>query len=285
MESLTGRVLQYQKTGEGLKAIMDELAPRVYHFPRRTMGWDEDACGEFYVFVHPRLIRLLHRFRDQGRPFESYLWTVLNWQLRNFARDRGRIEREWNVSLHLELPDDSGDCGPGASAVDSLPPVSPELLRAIRSPAEKRNFLFLALKCARFLDPAFAGAVAAVAGVTPGQLLEMAAELRDMRVSRERRMEKFRCRRNRAFARVLLLESELKGEPDEARSRALRETLRRVRSRMRASVHRMSRVGMSPTNREIAALFGIPKGTVDSGLYWLKRKLAAVYDPDNLRSA
>jgi DNA-directed RNA polymerase specialized sigma24 family protein len=47
----------------------------------------------------------------------------------------------------------------------------------------------------------------------------------------------------------------------------------------------MSRVGMSPTNREIAAVLGVPKGTVDSGLYWLKRKLAAVYDPDNLRSA
>jgi DNA-directed RNA polymerase specialized sigma24 family protein len=30
----------------------------------------------------------------------------------------------------------------------------------------------------------------------------------------------------------------------------------------------------APTNREIAAALGIPKGTVDSGLIWIKRKLA-----------
>ncbi len=66
------------------------------------MGWDEDACGEFYVFIHPRLIRLLDRFRNQGKPFESYLWAVLGWQLRNFARERSRDERRWKVSLRLE---------------------------------------------------------------------------------------------------------------------------------------------------------------------------------------
>ncbi len=105
MESLTEKVLLYQKTREGLHDIVNALAPRVYQFPKRKMGWDEDACGEFYVFVHPRLIRLLDRFRDQGKPFESYLSAVLNWQLRNFARDRKRGERSWNVSLRLDAGD------------------------------------------------------------------------------------------------------------------------------------------------------------------------------------
>jgi hypothetical protein len=47
----------------------------------------------------------------------------------------------------------------------------------------------------------------------------------------------------------------------------------------------MSRVALAPTNREIGRVLGVPKGTVDSGLFWLKRKLASVYDPDNLRPA
>ena len=50
MESLTEKVLLYQKTREGLYDIVDALAPRVYQFPRRKMGWDEDACGEIFVF-------------------------------------------------------------------------------------------------------------------------------------------------------------------------------------------------------------------------------------------
>ena len=56
-----------------------------------------------------------------------------------------------------------------------------------------------------------------------------------------------------------------------------------MRLRMRTAMQRMSRVGLAPTNLEIAKALGVPKGTVDSGLYWLKRKLASVYDPSQPR--
>jgi hypothetical protein len=79
----------------------------------------------------------------------------------------------------------------------------------------------------------------------------------EMRAPRELRLEIFRARRNRAFAQ----------------------------SRMRAAMIRMARVKLAPTNLEIARVVGVPKGTVDSGLYWLKRKLASVYDPDIPRQA
>jgi len=58
-----------------------------------------------------------------------------------------------------------------------------------------------------------------------------------------------------------------------------------ARRRMRAAMIRMARVKLAPTNLEIACVVGVPKGTVDSGLYWLKRKLASVYDPDIPRQA
>ncbi len=72
---------------------------------------------------------------------------------------------------------------------------------------------------------------------------------------------------------------------DPAGRQAREQALARARRRMRLAMQRMARVGLSPTNREIAALLGVPKGTVDSGLYWLKRKLASVYDPDVHRTA
>ncbi len=291
MESLTKKVLHYQKTGEGLPGIVGEIALRVYQFPRRTMGWDEDACGDFYVYVHPRMLRLLERFRDQGRPFESYLWAVLNWQLRNFARERRQKEQAWKVSLRMEMGESAGVHPAVATACADVPgssdPLRPsaELLRLIRTPADRRNFLFLLLKCSRALDPATADPFAALAGVSRERLLDVATTLKELRAHRERRREAFRCRRNKAFASVLLMETELRGEVEQPRVAALQEALRRARMRMRSAALRMGRVGMSPTNREIAMVLGIPKGTVDSGLYWLKKKLAAVYDPDNLRSA
>jgi DNA-directed RNA polymerase specialized sigma24 family protein len=288
MENLTQKVLQYQQTRQGFRDIVNELGPRIYQFPRRTMGWDEDACGEFYVFIHPRLIRLLDRFRDQGKPFESYLWSVLNWQLRNFARDRSREQKRWNVSLRVEPgaavglddPQSSMD-GPGAEAMTACAAFA----RHVRSNADRRNFLFLALKCSRLINPDNAPALARVAGVKTADLLGHVGALRDLRTARESRYEMFRGRRNKAFAAIRLLETELQGEVEPEKRRAAEKSLARVRLRMRSAMQRMSRVGLSPTNLEISRVLGVPKGTVDSGLYWLKKKLASVYDPDTLRSA
>jgi hypothetical protein len=288
MESLTEKVLRYQRTGEGLRDIVGELAPRVYHFPRRTMGWDEDACGEFYVFVHPRILRLVERFRDQGKPFESYLWAVLNWQLRNFAREQTRKEREWRVSLRMGEEtgtETAGGMDEAAGRCGGAPRLSAELQEAITTPADRRNFLFLVLKCSQQLDPSTAAPLAALAGIETERLLDHAAALRALRAGREVRLVKFRSRRNRAFAKVLLLETELRREVEPQKIAALRAALLLAGRRMRSAADRMGRVGMSPTNREIALILGIPKGTVDSGLYWLKKKLGTVYDPDTLRSA
>jgi DNA-directed RNA polymerase specialized sigma24 family protein len=280
MESLTQKVLQYQKTHEGLRDLVGELAPRVYGFPRRKMGWDEDACGDFYLFIHSRLVRMLDRFRDQGKPFESYLCAVLTWQLRNFARERKRSERAWNVSLRLQTDEEAPEqpstqwlCAPQA------------ISRLIRSDADRRNFLFLVLKCSCTIDPVEAARLAGIAGVDVKRLVDLVASLREIRNRRQARLETFRFRRNKAFSQARLLETELRTEMDPLRTETLRARVSRARRRMRSAMTRMARVGLAPTNREIASLLGVPKGTVDSGLYWLKKKLASVYDPDNLRSA
>jgi DNA-directed RNA polymerase specialized sigma24 family protein len=289
MESLTEKVLRYQRTRSGLADLMNELALRVYLYPRRRMGWDEDACGEFYLFCYSRLVRLLDRFRDQGKPFESYLCSVLGWQLRNFARDRKRGERSWNVGLRIEpgrtvtaSEDSPQGNGPGpAFPAAELHGIG----RLIRTPTDRRNFLFFILKSTRNVSPEKCPALAGVAGIPADRLGNLLADLRQGRANREARLEVFRRRRNAAFCQVRLLETELLTETDPQRREELTGKLQKARKRMRGAMDRMARVGLAPTNREIARVLGVPKGTVDSGLYWLKKKLAPVYDPDSFRSA
>ena len=180
MENLTEKVLHYQRTRGGLAELMSDLAPRVYLFPQRKMGWDEDACGEFYVFFHPRLVRLLDRFRDQGKPFESYLCSVLAWQLRNFARERKRGERSWNVALRIETEHEtaSAEQAPGDADDEAmLEPGGRELTALIRTGSDRRNLLFFILKCSRNLDPGKTTALARLAGVPPERLASLMVEL------------------------------------------------------------------------------------------------------------
>ncbi len=183
MSTMTERVLEYQRSREGLRGIVDDLAPIVYRFPRVRMGMDDDACGDFYLFVHPRLLRLLDRFRDQGRPFESYLWTVLNWQLKNFTLERQRAERAWSVGLALRpgAPEESPE---EAFVRAHDPSVGLELgavARRIRTIADQRNFLYFALKHARLIDDENAPRIAAIAGITAPALLGLAERLSAMR--------------------------------------------------------------------------------------------------------
>lgn len=297
MESLTKKVLDFQASGKGLDELVRDLAPTVYQFPRRRMGLDEDACGEFYLYFQPRLVRMLGRFRDQGRTFDAYLKTCLGWQLRNFARERRCGDRAWEATLRLTAEGDRRGCGaqpesgrgsPDADGVADGPASGPTHCRitsAIRTEADRRSFLFLVLKCPSLAEDGQAEALAAVAGVTVAQLRSLAGVLAERRAPREARLQKFAARRNRAFCRARLLETELRCETDPDRRAALEERLAIANSRMRTAMRRMAGVGVAPTNREIAEALGIPKGTVDSGLFFLKRKLGAALDPDTQRTA
>ena len=89
---LAEMVLEYQRSGENLQAIVERLAWRIYRYPLQHRGHDEDDCGECYLLFYPRLLRCLARFRDQGKPFEWYLNAVLRWHWKAYCQ-RQRVER------------------------------------------------------------------------------------------------------------------------------------------------------------------------------------------------
>jgi len=286
MENLTSRVLEYQRSRSGLEGLVAEIAPRVLRYPRRRFGWDEDACSEFYLYFHPRLLRVLGRFRDQGKPFETYLASVLQWQAISFARRRSRDEQAWAMGARLAPesapePDEAPDLErfPARSSSPKRAPV-PRF-----GESDRRSLLFLVLKCCRRLDPADLAAASEATGVGPERLAGLFEQLRAGMELVERRLAALRERRNRAFSEARLLETQLAGHPQPAAAELLRQRLDAANRRMHAAVARMARVRRDPTNREIARALGIPKGTVDCGLFWLKRRLAGGYDPDRERSA
>jgi RNA polymerase sigma factor (sigma-70 family) len=284
MDPLTQKVITFQKTNEGLNDLVAELAPRVYWYPRHKMGMDEDACGEFYTRFQPRLFRLLSRFNDQGRPFESYLCSVLSWELKNYSRERRKAEQAWNTALRLEYPEEMP--GIWAQWEEARPDsLDGRMAALLRNDADRRNFLILCLKNLRHISPDRVQELADAVGISEQTLDGYAAALRARMGNREKRLEAFRIRRNRAYSLSRLLEQELLTEADPERRMRIHTALLQAGKRMRTAMHRMSRIKCGPTNREIAEVLGIPKGTVDSGLFWLKRKLASVYDPCSRQSA
>jgi hypothetical protein len=207
---------------------------------------------------------------------------VLHWQVRSFARRRKKVEQAWAMGFRLAPvaapePQEVGDL------VRSPVPCRVELPRLRAS--DRKGLLYLVLKCCRRLGPGELAAAAAATGVEPRRLTGMVEQLRAGLEPAERRLAILRERRNRAFSEARLLESEIAGGPDAGPAEALRLRLAAANRRMNTAVARMARVRRDPTNREVARVLGVPKGTVDCGLFWLKRRLAPGYDPDRERSA
>jgi hypothetical protein len=289
MDNLTRRVLDVQRSRAGIDGLVADLAPRVLSYPRRRFGWDEDACSEFYAWFHPRLVRLLDRFRDQGRPFDAYLASVLHWQARTFARRLRRDGQAWEAGPRLALASDPAAAAWPWPAAGPRPAGGAVVPRAPALPAlggtSRRGLLFLVLKCSRWLDDGSLAAAAAATGVPPRRLAAMARRLRAGLAPAERRLEALRLRRNGAFSRARLLEAAIARTPDPLEAAALRRRLAAARRCLELTVRVMGRVRLAATNRAVAGVVGVPKGTVDSGLSVLQRRLSALYHADRERTA
>ena len=288
---LTERVLCYQRTGQGLKELLALLASKIYGYPRCRGSRAEDDGGEFFLFFYPRLMRTLQRFQDQGRPFEWYLHSVLRWHYLGYVRWKKRRERCWAAGALPALWEPQLVYGPAVDGPIVEPQneafglpgwLGPEMadlfhLQAgtcLRKPADRKRLLIWALKQVRSLREPDLEKLAAWTGTGVERLRALCAGLQERLERRERRLGLLAERRNRAFTTLQLAQQALAGEAEPAGRTRLAGRADRARRCLRRSQERMARVPLQPSNRELAQVLGLPKGTVDTSLYWLKRRLA-----------
>ena len=270
-------VLRYQRTGAGRRDLLDQVGAYVYRFPLWQGGpIDDDDCGEFYLYCQPRLQDLIDRFQDQGPPFEAYLKSVLTWQLRSYYRSKGRREAAWRLAGTPPFWDPEAatltSCPP---RVQGLPPqaAAPDLPAVASAPdkgAVRRRLLFAVLKhCHRLHDTH----VQAWAGLcSRSDLPALIGRARGASANAERRWRRLHERGNHAFAKARMTEEQLLHETDGDRQQLLEHRLQRARRTAANAQAELRAVRLGPSNRQIAQLLGIPKGTVDTGMFWLKHR-------------
>ena len=311
------RVSAAQCSGDARRALMDELATYAYQYPLRKLpSLDEDVSGDFYLFCHDKLELMIDQFEERGIPFEHYVNSVLSWQLRSFLNKRKQVEQVWQNGLYSQAWGSADSFArrqrtfdparapapprlrPRSATPPAARPRAPALRladpaavpraarparrarpRRFRLPNEpiKRRVVFAVLKTAHLLDERQFAALAAATGCHPDGLRRLVRQLERRREPARRRREMLRERRNLAFADFHIWSAAAYLEPEPpARARAVARAARH-RYTMTAAQAELARVRLAPSNRDIAALLGVPKGTVDTGLYWLRRNETARY--------
>jgi len=302
----------------------EDVLRYVYRFPVHQRGFSEEDSAAFLLSFYPRIRALIRKYRPMGSSFEAYLNSTLRWQLRSYAarkhnsKIRLSVEASEEIACELhELPTDFVAANPvlqsqphvagnrGVSAPDprdcrpvtrnpprrapsvplypNLPPAKGGL-----TPGEAQRVLFLALKAAARLDESECRSLARVLGCDADWIIGAWLALRKRCDGNLQRRSAARATRDRAWFKIRCLQTRLR-ETLEPRERELCEKqLSEWKRRFDTARRKVASIPSAPTHKEIADCLGVPKGTVDSSIFRIRRelddpayirRLVSIFDP------
>jgi len=261
-----------------------ELTKKVFAAPRRYGFTSGDEAAEAFVRYKRRLKSIVKRGETIAGGREAYVDSCLRFMAKSVQR---MLRRQDMIDYILENAGEafcSGqDCAEYAAelaprlwagADRPIAALSPSLLLPSMDPPRKR-MLYLVMKCAWETDDSLAAKVAVRLRIPlpwlSAMLHQARATLEPARLSIARLNERI----NALWLRARIIESELRGEesrPD--RREKLLRAAALCRTRYTALLARKARIRLLVSNRAIAEILHIPKGTVDSGLFYFKESLA-----------
>lgn len=267
MESITEAVLRFQDTGEGYEHLVERISLIIYHYPEKIyILTEEDKC-DFYLSFHSRIEGLIRNFTFQGLPFESLLNKTLKWHSRSFLS--GRKDEQKLVAAELQEEE--------IKIRELLQPSSDErenelITVNLKNRTSRKRLLYLVLMDAPDLKDCEIDRFCEITGYDPQWVLEKRDLLRYRLHERGTRLKNLREKRNSAYMKMRYREFKLREETDREKRETLEFQIARLRKRIEETRYEISRVPARPTHTEIAEILDIPKGTVDSGIHYLRKK-------------
>jgi hypothetical protein len=276
--NLTLKVIDHQRTGSGFADLMRDIVEEVLN-NRETYGFGdrEEACDVLAQY-YPRLSSLVRRFSGDSRSFEPYLFSSLRFfrkslecrQREEDVRAREIQTREARIEQGLEVDSD----GSFVEAIPDFDRIVKTLTLQPRNGASlsssRKRILFLGMKCAFSLSDRHIIAIAELSGMPEEHLRARLSFLRTMAEPRIARREYLGRLRDKLFASLCFYERKLHDELDEFKRERYQSMAARYRARLAKCRERLESVRLDPTNTEIALVCGVPKGTVDSGIFCFK---------------
>lgn len=274
-----------KKKGEaGLGGIiLEKIAKDVYEKPGLYGFKSEDDVGEVFERYWARIGGLADRYEDMGCGFQAFLIASLRYMARSIRRKNAfRYDREETINEDAKATLDS------ELAIRRLPLTSirhhrvlsgipPRGDESISAAAFRRRMLFICVKCAHVIDDGEAEGIANVVGLKEDELLRTLARARASGLGVRQRTDARRRGRDAAWLRMGAASRRLAREVDPETRRILAASIERDRGLYRRAVSLIARSNPMLSNKAVAELLGVPKGTVDCGVGRIMRRYKALY--------
>ncbi len=287
LDYMTHRVLVYQyyrdtEEGRALKeALINELCLHVYRFPGRRRSLGEEEWSDFLLSFYAKLHDIILNFHYQGPSFWGYLNKVLEWQLRSYYREEvKRKQCEWICERESII---DYEWNPAENDYCLYPKILYLLtmkdLTGYRVDAMRQRLLILLLKNAAFVREDEFLSLLPLLNVCEKETRRKREILLEGMERKFQRKNSLVMRRRENYYRYTLSEKRKADCADPVKLAWHEDRSRLYRKRLECLDEQIAAIPLVPSNEEIAGVLKIPKGSVDSGLYYLRNYLKTLF-PD-----
>jgi len=229
---------------------------------------NHDRWYDFLSWLYPRLSRAVDLYRDLGSSFDAYITSLVNSSGKEYRcreTDHFLIEHTWwriraQENMLLEAEPEYLDDKNTASIPGDINP---------------RQVLFLLLKSYFYVSDEYVRKVTKIIGINADTVLEIIDELRKRRSKKEAEFLDLRERIHCQHYRCLTYQKRMiNSQQGTNYYEKMKNRFERAKKRYASMQKRLKGMRTSASNRMIAEILGIPRGTVDSSLFAIKNRLA-----------
>ncbi len=268
------------KNGQLAKSrVIHKLSVYSYDFLRKKFRHQEDAASEIFCEVLKRLPRIIDLFSFRGIPFEAYLHISIKKAISSYFRKKKKettLEKYATESFYENMQE--------YDPVDQVAEEAPHDSQFLKQYTDKnrkipqkhqhiqKRILCLACKNAYYIDHRMIGKAARLTGVSEPWLSSIIDHLRNTMENRLQRYKYLSLKKKETLAMTYLMDA----EHAECRDGQIHQTKYRrrynaVSARAKKLNLKLHAISLTPTHQEIAKALKMPKGSVDSGLHYLRK--------------
>jgi hypothetical protein len=241
--------------------------------------WKRYEYEDFLSWFYQRLHKAIDSYRDTGSSFEAFIGTVMRmaakeYRLRVITKSVTEYSA-WSVHVpELYVHEETQTY----SYEKKDKPIS-QIIIEYNGRKNPKQLLALILKCYYHVSDDFIDRIADHIGIDKKSLKEMIEKLRSMRQKRDDEIYLMRERIYCQYYRCIVYEKRLSYIPENTNAyNKMKLRLEKARNRLENMRKRMAGTRTEATNKEVAEVIGVSKGSIDASLYNLKVKWEILSD-------
>jgi hypothetical protein len=235
--------------------------------------WKNDEYEDYVSWFYPSLKRAIDSYNETGSSFEAFMHKFLLISSKEYhVRITTRSVIEYSA-WSARVPELYTREEAPVYLHEKTESVIQQLIIDKKGRKNTRRILALILKCYHYVSEDFLDKISDVIGIDKNELREMVMKIRRLRQKRDDEIYQMKERIYRQYYRCIIYEKRLlllKENTLLYNKMFLR--LEKARQRLEKMRARISKIRTDASNKQVADIIGIKKGTVDSSLFKLKAK-------------